>query len=97
VEIAAIPANSEIKNLAVSVGDRRRTWPIRQVEKARDDLDGDKVTHKIDVSWNQNWTGGEQIRFYKMEGTTITIRIAINKSPRDGREGRGILVFTKTQ
>jgi hypothetical protein len=26
-------------------------------------LDGDKVTHKIDVSWNQSWTGADQVRF----------------------------------
>jgi Lipocalin-like domain len=60
-------------------------------------LDGDKVTHKIDVSWNQSWTGADQVRFYKVEGKTLTITTAINKNPRDGREGRAIAVFTKTQ
>ena len=59
-------------------------------------LDGDKVTHKIDVSWNQSWTGGDQVRFYKVEGNTLTITTAINKNPQDGREGRAIAVFTKT-
>ena len=59
-------------------------------------LDGDKVTHKIDVSWNQSWTGGDQVRFFKVGGNTLTITTAINKNPRDGREGRAIAVFTKT-
>jgi Lipocalin-like domain len=59
-------------------------------------VEGDKVTHKIDVSWNQSWTGGEQVRFFKVEGNTLTITTAINKSPRDGREGRAVVVFTKT-
>jgi hypothetical protein len=58
-------------------------------------VEGDKITHKIDVSWNQTWTGGDQIRFYKVEGNTLTITTAINKNPRDGREGRAIAVFTK--
>ena len=58
-------------------------------------VEGDKVTHKIDVSWNQSWTGGDQVRFYKIEGNTLTITTAINKNPRDGREGRAIAVFTK--
>src|SRR4051794_9189016 len=58
-------------------------------------VEGDKVTHKIDVSWNQSWTGGEQVRFFKVDGKTLTITTAINKSPRDGREGRAVLVFTK--
>lgn len=59
-------------------------------------VEGDKVTHKIDVSWNQSWTGGEQVRFFKVDGKTLTITTAINKNPRDGREGRAIVVFTKT-
>lgn len=59
-------------------------------------LDSDKVTHKIDVSWNQSWTGSDQIRFYKVEGNMLTITTAINTNPRDGREGRAVVVFTKT-
>jgi hypothetical protein len=58
-------------------------------------LEGDKVTHKIDVSWNQTWTGGDQVRFYKVEGNTLTITTAINTSPRDGREGRAVAVFKR--
>jgi hypothetical protein len=58
-------------------------------------VDGDKATHKIDLSWNQSWTGGDQVRFFKVDGTTLTITTAINTNPRDGREGRAVLVFTK--
>ena len=58
-------------------------------------VEGDKATHKVDLSWNQSWTGSDQIRFFKIDGTTLTITTAINKSPRDGREGRAVLVFTK--
>jgi hypothetical protein len=60
-------------------------------------IEGDKITHQIDVSWNQKWTGTDEIRFYEIEGKTLTITTAINKNPRDGREGRGVAVFTKTQ
>lgn len=59
-------------------------------------VEGDKVTHKIDVSWNQSWTGDDQVRFFKVEGRTLTITTAVNKNPRDGREGRAVVVFTKT-
>jgi Lipocalin-like domain len=58
-------------------------------------VEGDKATHKIDVSWNQSWTGGDQVRFFKVDGNTLTITTAINKNPRDGREGRAVLVFIK--
>jgi hypothetical protein len=60
-------------------------------------VEGNKVTHKIDLSWNQSWTGGDQVRFFKVDGTTLTITTAINKNPRDGREGRAVLVLAKTQ
>jgi len=52
-------------------------------------VDGDKITHKIDVSWNQKWTGTDEVRFYKIEDRTLTITTAVNKNPRDGRDGRG--------
>ena len=58
-------------------------------------VEGDKATHKIDVSWNQTWTGSDQVRFFKVNGTTLTITTAVNTNPRDGREGRTVLVFTK--
>ena len=57
----------------------------------------DKVVHHVDISWNQNWTGTEQVRFYKLDGDTLTITTSVNKSPRDGREGRAVLVFTKVR
>ena len=60
-------------------------------------LDGDKVTHHVDISWNEDWTGTDQVRFYKLEGNTLTITGAPNKSPLDGREGRGVVVWEKVK
>jgi Lipocalin-like domain len=60
-------------------------------------VEGDKITHKIDVSWNQTWTGDDQVRFFKIEGDTLTITTAINKNPRDGREGRAVAVFVRAR
>jgi hypothetical protein len=57
----------------------------------------DKIIHKVGASWNESWTGTDQVRFYKVDGTTLTITTAVNKNPRDGREGRAVLVFTKVQ
>jgi hypothetical protein len=58
-------------------------------------LDQEKVVHHIDVSWNQAWTGTDQVRFYKLEGGILTITTAPYKSYHDGQEGRSILVWTK--
>jgi hypothetical protein len=41
--------------------------------------------------------GTQQVRFYKLDGDTLTLRTAPNKSPIDGREGIGILVFERVR
>ena len=57
--------------------------------------DAEKVVHHVDISWNQNWTGTDQVRFYKLDGNTLTITSAPAKNFTDGREGRSILVWEK--
>jgi hypothetical protein len=58
-------------------------------------LDPQKVVHHIDVSWNQAWTGTDQIRFYRLDGDVLTITTAPYKSYHDGQQGRSILVWKK--
>jgi len=58
-------------------------------------FDAEKVVHHVDISWNQNWTGTDQVRFYKLDGNTLTITSALAKNFTDGREGRSILVWEK--
>lgn len=56
-----------------------------------------KVIHHIDVSWNQAWTGTDQIRFFELDGETLTITTAPYRSYHDGLEGRSILVWRKVE
>jgi Lipocalin-like domain len=58
-------------------------------------FDAEKVVHHVDISWNQNWTGTDQVRFYKLDGDTLTITSAPAKNFTDGREGRSILVWER--
>jgi Lipocalin-like domain len=58
-------------------------------------FDAEKVVHHVDISWNQNWTGTDQVRFYKLDGDTLTITSALGKNFTDGREGRSILVWER--
>ena len=60
-------------------------------------LDEEKVVHHIDISWNQAWTGTDQVRYYKLEGDILTITTAPYRSYLDGKEGRSILVWRKVQ
>jgi hypothetical protein len=58
-------------------------------------FDAEKVVHHVDISWNQNWTGTDQVRFYKLDGNTLTITSALARNFTDGREGRSILVWER--
>jgi hypothetical protein len=60
-------------------------------------LEGGKVIHHVDISWNEAWTGTDQVRFYKLDGNTLTITTAPNKSTYDGRESRTVLVLEKVK
>jgi Lipocalin-like domain len=46
----------------------------------------DRVIHHLDMSWNEAWTGTEQVRFCKIEGDILTYTSAPAKNPVDGSE-----------
>jgi Lipocalin-like domain len=55
---------------------------------------GDKqVIHHIDISWNQGCTGTDQVRFFELEGDTLTITTAPYRRYLDGHESRSMLVW----
>ena len=37
-------------------------------------VDGSKFITKVDASWNESWNGGEQVRFWEVEGDRLVIR-----------------------
>ena len=57
-------------------------------------VEGDKVVHHIDISWNEAWTGTDQIRILEMRGNilTLTTRIA---DPVSGMERHYAVVWEK--
>jgi len=36
-------------------------------------VEGDKVVHHVDVSWNEALSGSDQVRLFKLEGDRLTI------------------------
>jgi Lipocalin-like domain len=60
-------------------------------------IDGDKVSHHIDASWNQAWTGTTQVRQFTIDGNTLHIRTMPGKNPSTGRQGTADLVWTKVE
>jgi Lipocalin-like domain len=58
---------------------------------------GDKVSHHIDTSWNQAWTGTTQVRQFTIDGNTLHIRRMPAKNPLTGRLGTADLIWTKVE
>ena len=58
-------------------------------------VDDEKAVHHVDVSWNQAWTGTDQVRFYKLEGDKLTISSAPAKDPHTGKEVIHLIEFQR--
>ncbi len=58
-------------------------------------VDGEKVVHHVDASWNQSWTGTDLVRFYKLEGDRLTIRGAPAPDPVTGEEVVYLIEFER--
>ena len=60
-------------------------------------IEGDKVSHIVDASWNQSWTGTTQVRRFKIDGNTLSITTLPTKNALTGRESTSLLVWTKVE
>ncbi len=52
------------------------------------------MTHHVDISWNQSWTGTAQVRNFQVEGRKLTITV----DPQvgfDGRRSTAVLTWEK--
>jgi Lipocalin-like domain/Protein of unknown function (DUF1214) len=58
-------------------------------------IEGDKVSHHIDASWNQSWTGTTQVRQFRIDGNCLHIRTLPAKNPVTGKESSAVLVWIK--
>jgi hypothetical protein len=50
-------------------------------------VEPDRVIHRVDMSWNEAWSGTEQVRFGKIERNNLTLTSTPAKNPLDGRGG----------
>jgi hypothetical protein len=60
-------------------------------------FDGKVVTHHVDISWNNNWTGTNQIRNARLDGRRLYITTNAQPSTIDGRLSIGILTWEKVE
>ena len=58
---------------------------------------GDVVTHHVDISWNEKFTGGEQKRHFKLDGNRLTLSTPQSPDPIDGRMSVRRMMWEKIQ
>ena len=61
------------------------------------DVSPGKVVHHIDIEWDGKRIGTDQVRLYAIDGETLSLKTELNKSPVDGREGIGVLTFSRVR
>lgn len=52
------------------------------------------VIHHVDISWNESWTGTDQIRLFEVAGNTLTLTTRI-PDPASGTEVHYAVVWEK--
>ena len=60
-------------------------------------FDGKTVTHHVDISWNENWTGTDQVRNVRLEGGKLYIRTNPQPNGIDDRVTVAELVWEKVK
>jgi hypothetical protein len=72
--------------------DKRRLFESMVAYAGTFEVNGDRVTHHIDVSWNQSWVGMAHVRFFKLNGDLLSIATEPMRHPQTGVES----IFTVT-
>jgi hypothetical protein len=61
-------------------------------------VEGDRWITKVDIAWNEAWTGTDQLRYYRFDGEKLIVTSAWQPSVNfEGRYTRGILTWTKVR
>jgi hypothetical protein len=48
-------------------------------------IDGNEITHHVEISWNESWSGTQQKRFARFEGNRVYLSTAPSPDPLTGR------------
>jgi hypothetical protein len=62
-----------------------------------DNPQGLRMVSKVDISWNEEWTGTSQTRLLSLDGNRLTIHTLPSKNPYTGEIGISTLVFERSK
>jgi hypothetical protein len=60
-------------------------------------ISGNTITHHVDVSWNESWTGTDQVRTFSFAGNRVTLATEASADPIHGIVGVRRLVWEKVK
>jgi hypothetical protein len=60
-------------------------------------FDGKTVTHHVEISWNELWTGTDQIRNARIEGRRLILSTDPFTDPADGKQIAAVLVWERIE
>jgi Lipocalin-like domain len=60
-------------------------------------IEGDKVIHHVLTAWFPTWIGTDQVRYFKIDGKTLTITTAPITSGENGRQLVSTLAFERVE
>ena len=60
-------------------------------------VEGDAVTHRVEVASFPNWVGTEQLRFVRVDGDKLTVKTPPIAGPPDGRQKVMTLVLKRLE
>ncbi len=62
-------------------------------------VEGDHLTTKVDVSWNELWTGTDQVRTFRLDGDKLFVETLPAPGPNQQVPGlvKGILSFSRSK
>ena len=81
----------------LSDGDRAALFKTMLAYAGTFSFDGATVTHHIEISWNENWTGTDQMRHARIVGRSLYITTDPMPSPIDGKLIVAILTWEKLE
>ncbi len=56
---------------------------------------GDRITHHVDVAWNETWAGTQQTRIFKLDGDRIVLSTLPTPDPFTGTMSVRTIVWEK--
>jgi len=60
-------------------------------------VNGNQVTHAVEMSWNEAWTGSKQVRYFSVDGDKLTIETAPRTTSTDSRKVVNTLVWDRVE